>query len=125
MSETHYNPETEDRCSVVLNKGNICNRLVKEGVKTCKLHSGRYVLPDNEVGCQVIVLRGPRKNKPCNRPIIEGGNFCRSHQVLENNKPYNPYVDHESEISFSEVSNSIDLDNLHPRLKKVLLETLG
>lgn len=87
-------------CTAILTKGKRkglpCNRKINiEGCIHCKFHTNKSV--DVEL-CTVILTKGERKNKPCNRKVVEGEKLCKRHMALEAKRPYNPYVEKETDV---------------------------
>jgi len=107
-------------CSVVLTKGkrkglNCERKILQDTDKFCKFHSGKSV--EKEI-CTVVLTKGERKNQPCNRKVAEDSKLCKIHQSVEDKRPYNPYVDKESDatINGNSVTSAIcnlDLDLLN------------
>ena len=113
-------------CPVILSKGKrkglSCNRkIILDGETFCKFHMSKSV--ESQL-CTVILTKGERKNKPCSRKVVEGSPLCKRHVALEEKRPYNPYVEKESDISIvgnlvtsksNKVGNqTLDINKLNP-----------
>ena len=85
------------KCKMILSKGKrkneFCNRKIEDGT-TCKVHIGK----EFQQKCGVILTKGSRKNQVCDKKILDGGKICKMHQTLEDNKPYNPYMENEYNV---------------------------
>jgi hypothetical protein len=125
-SDENIEQELQSVCPLVLTKGKrkglSCNRkiLVKEE-KYCKFHQEKT--EDKSTSCTVILTKGERKNQSCNRKIIEGGKLCKIHQNLEDKRPYNPYIEKESDVIINKkaISNlgELDMNKMHPRIQSM------
>jgi hypothetical protein len=86
-------------CNVILSKGKRkglpCKRkILQETDEFCKFHLGKA--SEKEL-CTIILTKGERKNKPCNRKVADKSTMCKIHTSLEEKRPYNPYVDKETD----------------------------
>lgn len=93
-------------CHAILSKGKRkgeqCNRRtfsIEHDELFCKLHTAK---PTEQNTCSMILLKGKRKNHTCNRKVVTGSDLCKIHHDIELKKPYNPYVDQEFPIEFTE-----------------------
>ena len=108
-------------CTAILSKGKrkgqLCNRrILQENDPFCKFHLGKST--ENEL-CTIILTKGERKNQPCNRKIIENSTMCKIHAALEEKRPYNPYIDKETDAVVKKgivrsKFGSMDVSRLHP-----------
>ena len=120
---------TPSTCTAILTKGlrrgSQCGRqFTPDDDETfCKLHVVKTVQIEL---CQVLLVKGKRKNQSCNRKAVAALKdhtlLCKLHCDLEVKRPYNPYIHHEYELTLLDDervysdNGSLLLSRLHPTL---------
>jgi len=110
-------------CPVILSKGKrkglSCNRkIILDGETFCKFHMSKSV--ESQL-CTIILTKGERKNKPCNRKVVEGSPLCKRHVALEEKRPYNPYIEKETDIQINDdlVTSSLQINKQTLEISKL------
>ncbi len=121
-SKSQKEEDKEKFCKIILTKGKRKNlpcdrKILEDSDAFCKFH---MVKTEPITYCTVILTKGARKNQTCNRKSMQQKNFdtadnassnvptdkmCKIHTLLEQRRPYNPYVDNEFDVPCDEHGN--------------------